>query len=196
MNMTLSLIMLDEGPSMHIENTNINELKIITPKIHKDSRGYFFESFKLKLNKDNGFITDFVQDNEVYSKKGVLRGLHYQLNNPQGKLVRVVVGAILDVAVDIRVGSPTFGKYEMVELSSENKKMFYIPEGFAHGYLVTSPESIVIYKCTDFYDSSDEYGIKWNDITIGIDWDYYSPIISEKDKRLPTLNNQKFLPKY
>ena len=194
--MTLSLIMLDEGPSMHIENTNINELKIITPKIHKDSRGYFFESFKLKLNKDNGFITDFVQDNEVYSKKGVLRGLHYQLNNPQGKLVRVVVGAILDVAVDIRVGSPTFGKYEMVELSSENKKMFYIPEGFAHGYLVTSPESIVIYKCTDFYDSSDEYGIKWNDITIGIDWDYYSPIISEKDKRLPTLNNQKFLPKY
>jgi len=181
---------------MHIENTNINELKIITPKIHKDSRGYFFESFKLKLNKDNGFITDFVQDNEVYSKKGVLRGLHYQLNNPQGKLVRVVVGAILDVAVDIRVGSPTFGKYEMVELSSENKKMFYIPEGFAHGYLVTSPESIVIYKCTDFYDSSDEYGIKWNDITIGIDWDYYSPIISEKDKRLPTLNNQKFLPKY
>ena len=110
--------------------------------------------------------------------------------------MRVVVGAILDVAVDIRVGSPTFGKYEMVELSSENKKMFYIPEGFAHGYLVTSPESIVIYKCTDFYDSSDEYGIKWNDITIGIDWDYYSPIISEKDKRLPTLNNQKFLPKY
>ena len=196
MNMTLSLIMLDEGPSMHIENTNINELKIITPKIHKDSRGYFFESFKLKLNNDNGLITDFVQDNDVYSKKGVLRGLHYQLNNPQGKLVRVVVGAILDVAVDIRVGSPTFGKYEMVELSSENKKMFYIPEGFAHGYLVTSPESIVIYKCTDFYDSSDEYGIKWNDITIGIDWDYYSPIISEKDKRLPTLNNQKFLPKY
>ena len=140
--------------------------------------------------------TNFVQDNEVQSKKGVIRGLHYQLNNPQGKFVRVVVGVVLDVAVDLRVGSPTFGEYEMVELSAENKKMLYIPEGFAHGYLVTSSDSIVLYKCTNCYDPNDEYGIKWNDKTIGIDWNYSSPIISEKDDKLPTLNNQTFLPKY
>lgn len=194
--MTLNLIMLDEGTSMRIENTIINELKVITPTMHEDSRGYFFESYKLSLNTDNGLTTTFVQDNEVYSKKGVLRGLHYQLNNPQGKLVRVVVGTILDVAVDIRDGSPTFGKYEMVELSAENKKMLYVPEGFAHGYLVTSSDSIVLYKCTNFYDPNDEYGIKWNDKTIGIDWNYSSPIISERDGKLPTLNNQTFLPKY
>ena len=194
--MTLNLIMLGEGTSMRIESTIINELKVITPTMHEDSRGYFFESYKLSLNIENGFTTTFVQDNEVYSKKGVLRGLHYQLNNPQGKLVRVVVGTILDVAVDIRDGSPTFGKYEMVELSAENKKMLYIPEGFAHGYLVTSSDSIVLYKCTNFYDSNDEYGIKWNDKTIGIDWNYSSPIISERDDELPTLNNQTFLPKY
>ena len=194
--MTLNLIMLDEGTSMRIENTIINELKVITPTMHEDSRGYFFESYKLSLNNDNGLTTTFVQDNEVYSKKGVLRGLHYQLNNPQGKLVRVVVGTILDVAVDIRDGSPTFGKYAMVELSAENKKMLYVPEGFAHGYLVTSSDSIVLYKCTNFYDPNDEYGIKWNDKTIGIDWNYPSPIISERDGELPTLNNQTFLPKY
>ena len=132
----------------------------------------------------------------MQSKKGVIRGLHYQLNNPQGKLVRAVVGVVLDVAVDLRVGSPTFGEYEMVELSAENKKMLYIPEGFAHGYLVTSSDSIVLYKCTNCYDPNDEYGIKWNDKTIGIDWNYSSPIISEKDDKLPTLNNQTFLPKY
>ena len=137
--------------------------------------------------------SNFVQENEVQSKIGVLRGLHYQLNKPQGKLVRVIVGTILDVAVDIRIGSPTFGEYEIVELSGENNKIIYIPEGFAHGYLVTSSESIVVYKCTDIYDPNDQYGIIWNDETIGVDWMYDSPILSEKDLMLPALNDQQFL---
>ena len=115
---------------------------------------------------------------------------------PQGKLVRVVLGSILDVAVDIRIGSPTFGKAEMVDLSSENRKMLYVPEGFAHGYLVTSEESVVIYKCTNIYNPDDEYGIKWNDETIGLKWNYDSPIISKRDLSLPALKDQQFLPKY
>ena len=181
---------------MLIEDTMIKEVKILNPKIHMDERGCFFESFKSTFNNDNGLPSTFVQDNEVWSRRGVLRGLHYQLNNPQGKLVRAVVGSILDVAVDIRLGSPTFGKFVMAELSSKNKKIFYIPEGFAHGYLVTSDESVVLYKCTNLYNPNDEYGIKWDDNDIGINWNYSSPIISEKDKKLPTIDNQKFLPKY
>ena len=181
---------------MLIEDTTIKEVKILNPKIHMDERGCFFESFKSSFNNDNHLPSTFLQDNEVWSGKGVLRGLHYQLNNPQGKLVRAVVGSILDVAVDIRLGSPTFGKFVMAKLSSKNKKIFYIPEGFAHGYLVTSDESVVLYKCTNFYNPNDEYGIKWDDKDIGINWNYSSPVISEKDNKLPTINNQKFLPKY
>ena len=129
---------------MLIENTEISDIRVINPLVHNDDRGYFFESYSLKNFKDNGLPTHFVQDNEVLSEtKGVLRGLHYQLEFPQSKIVRSVIGSILDVAVDIRVGSPTYGKYVMVELSSENKKMLYIPEGFAHGYLVISEKSIV-----------------------------------------------------
>ena len=181
---------------MLIEDTAIKEVKILNPKIHMDERGCFFESFKSSFNNDNHLPSTFVQDNEVWSGKGVLRGLHYQLNNPQGKLVRAVVGSILDVAVDIRLGSPTFGKFVMAELSSKNKKIFYIPEGFAHGYLVTSDESVVLYKCTNLYNPNDEYGIKWDDNDIRINWNYSSTVISEKDNKLPTINNQKFLPKY
>ncbi|MFL2982979.1 MAG: dTDP-4-dehydrorhamnose 3,5-epimerase [Candidatus Neomarinimicrobiota bacterium] len=181
---------------MLIEKMKLKDLKLLTPKIFEDKRGYFFEWYKSNLNKENGFPINFVQDNEVRSKKDVLRGLHYQLNKPQGKLVRVVLGSILDVAVDIRIGSPTFGKYEIIELSEQNKKIFYIPEGFAHGYIVTSKDSIVLYKCTNFYDSNDQYGIKWNDDTIGINWNCSSPIISKKDELLPSLSNQKFLPEY
>ena len=182
---------------MLVENTEINEVKIIHPQIHNDNRGYFFESYSLKSFKDNGLPDHFNQDNEVFSeKKSVLRGLHYQLEFPQGKIVRAVIGSILDVAVDVRVGSPTYSKYVMVELSSENKKMLYIPEGFAHGYLVISEKSIVSYKCTNLYNPNDEYGIKWNDKTIGIDWGNNSPIISKKDENLPFLKDQKFLPKY
>tara|TARA_Y100001934_G_C12147259_1_gene675533 strand:+ start:405 stop:950 length:546 start_codon:yes stop_codon:yes gene_type:complete len=181
---------------MKIENTKFEDAKVITPKVFKDSRGYFFESYKATTYSEKFSPCNFVQDNEVRSKKNVLRGLHYQLKRPQGKLVRVVCGKIMDVAVDIRIGSPTFGKFHIVELSADNKKIFYIPEGFAHGYLVTSKDSIVLYKCTNLYDAKDEYGIKWNDETINIKWGNMNPILSEKDKNLPTLNNQKFLPKY
>jgi len=181
---------------MIVKNTSLDGVKIITPTVFEDERGYFFESYKTPIFKNNELPINFVQDNEVKSTKGVLRGLHYQFNRPQGKLVRVVSGSILDVAVDIRKGSPTFGQSEIVHLTAENNKMLYIPEGFAHGYLVTSSESIVIYKCTDIYDPNDQFGIIWNDETIGVDWMYDSPILSEKDLMLPALNDQQFLPEY
>ena len=181
---------------MIVKNTSLDGVKIITPTIFEDERGYFFESYKAPIFKNNDLPINFVQDNEVKSTKGVLRGLHYQFNRPQGKLVRVISGSILDVAVDIRKGSPTFGQSEIVHLTAENNKMLYIPEGFAHGYLVTSSESIVVYKCTDIYDPNDQFGIIWNDETIGVDWTYDSPILSEKDLMLPALNDQQFLPVY
>ena len=181
---------------MIVKNTLLDGVKIITPTIFEDERGYFFESYKAPIFKNNDLPINFVQDNEVKSTKGVLRGLHYQFNRPQGKLVRVISGSILDVAVDIRKGSPTFGQSEIVHLTAENNKMLYIPEGFAHGYLVTSSESIVVYKCTDVYDPNDQYGIIWNDETIGLNWTYDSPILSEKDLMLPALNDQQFLPEY
>ena len=181
---------------MIVKNTSLDGVKIITPTVFEDERGYLFESYKTPIFKNNELPINFVQDNEVKSTKGVLRGLHYQFNRPQGKLVRVVSGSILDVAVDIRKGSPTFGQSEIVHLTAENNKMLYIPEGFAHGYLVTSSESIVVYKCTDIYDPNDQFGIIWNDETIGVDWTYDSPILSEKDLMLPALNDQQFLPEY
>ena len=181
---------------MIVKNTLLDGVKIITPTVFEDERGYFFESYKAPIFKNNDLPINFVQDNEVKSTKGVLRGLHYQFNRPQGKLVRVISGSILDVAVDIRKGSPTFGQSEIVHLTAENNKMLYIPEDFAHGYLVTSSESIVVYKCTDIYDPNDQYGIIWNDETIGVDWMYDSPILSEKDLMLPALNDQQFLPEY
>ena len=181
---------------MIVKNTSLDGVKIITPTVFEDERGYFFESYKTPIFKNNELPINFVQDNEVKSTKGVLRGLHYQFTRPQGKLVRVVSGSILDVAVDIRKGSPTFGQSEIVHLTAENNKMLYIPEGFAHGYLVTSSESIVVYKCTDIYDPNDQFGIIWNDETIGVDWTYDSPILSEKDLMLPALNDQQFLPEY
>ena len=181
---------------MIVKNTTLDGVKIITPTVFEDERGYFFESYKAPIFKNNDLPINFVQDNEVKSTKGVLRGLHYQFNRPQGKLVRVISGSILDVAVDIRKGSPTFRQSEIVHLTAENNKMLYIPEGFAHGYLVTSSESIVVYKCTDIYDPNDQYGIIWNDETIGVDWTYDSPILSEKDLMLPALNDQQFLPEY
>lgn len=181
---------------MKFFNTNIDEVKIIEPKIWSDSRGYFFEAFQSNIFNDNGITETFVQDNEVQSKQGVLRGLHYQLKKPQGKLVRVIMGSIIDVAVDIRIGSPTFSQYQLVKLTAENRKMFYIPPGFAHGYLVLSNNSIVIYKCTNTYDPDDEYGIKWDDNEIGINWKNKDPILSKRDENLPLLKNQKFLPKF
>ena len=179
---------------MVIKDTTLPDAKIIIPKVYKDSRGYFFESYQFQKFKENGILENFVQDNEVESKKGVLRGLHYQLKYPQSKLVRVIKGDILDVAVDIRKGSKTFGKSKMIHLSSENKKMFYIPHGYAHGYLVLSDIAIVQYKCTEYYRPDDQFGIIWNDKTLNLNWGIDQPILSYKDSISPDLNNQKKLP--
>jgi len=148
----------------------IEGLFIIEPTVYGDERGYFMETYNQKEMEEAGLNMEFVQDNQSMSVKGVLRGLHYQKEHPQGKLVRVIKGAVFDVAVDLRKESKTFGKCFGVELSDENKKQFYIPEGFAHGFLVLSDNAEFCYKCTDFYHSNDEGGLAWNDPEIGIEW--------------------------
>ncbi|MDE5592495.1 MAG: dTDP-4-dehydrorhamnose 3,5-epimerase [Clostridiales bacterium] len=148
----------------------IDGLYIIEPAVHGDSRGYFMETYNKRDMEEAGLNMNFVQDNQSMSVKGVLRGLHYQINYPQGKLVRVIKGAVFDVAVDMRKGSKTYGKWFGVELTAENKKQFYISEGFAHGFLVLSDAAEFCYKVTDFYHPNDEGGIAWNDPSIGIDW--------------------------
>jgi dTDP-4-dehydrorhamnose 3,5-epimerase len=148
----------------------IDGLYIIEPKVHGDSRGYFMETYNQNDMREAGLDMVFVQDNQSMSVKGVLRGLHYQINYPQGKLVRVVRGRVFDVAVDLRPGSETYGQWYGLELSEENKKQFYISEGFAHGFLVLSDTAEFCYKCTDFYHPNDEGGLAWNDPQIGIRW--------------------------
>lgn len=148
----------------------IEGLYIIEPAVHGDDRGYFMETYNLRDMQEQGLNMVFVQDNQSMSKKGVLRGLHFQKEYPQGKLVRVIKGRVFDVAVDLRSGSPTFGKWYGVELTEENKKQFYISEGFAHGFLVLSDTAEFCYKCTDFYRAGDEGGLAWNDPAIGIRW--------------------------
>ena len=151
-------------------DTEIEGVKIIEPTVFGDARGYFMETYSEKEFAENGIDVKFVQDNESRSKKGVLRGLHFQKQNPQGKLVRVLEGEVFDVAVDLRKASKTFGKWVGVTLSAENKRQFYIPEGFAHGYFVLSEWAEFCYKCTDFYHPGDDGGIDWNDPEIGIQW--------------------------
>ena len=148
----------------------IEGLCVITPTVHGDERGYFMETYNKNDMTEAGLSLNFVQDNQSSSSKGVLRGLHYQKNFPQGKLVRVIRGSVFDVAVDLRKGSSTYGKWYGAELSEENKKQFYIPEGFAHGYLVLSEWAEFCYKCTDFYHPGDDGGLTWNDPEIGIEW--------------------------
>ncbi len=148
----------------------IQGLCVIEPAVHGDSRGYFMETYSLRDMQENGLDMTFVQDNQSMSVKGVLRGLHFQKQFPQGKLVRVIRGSVFDVAVDLRPQSPTRGKWFGVELTEENKKQFYIPEGFAHGFLVLSDTAEFCYKCTDFYHPGDEGGLAWNDPAIGIKW--------------------------
>ena len=145
-------------------------LCVITPTVHGDSRGYFMESYNQRDMQEAGIDITFVQDNQSMSVKGVLRGLHYQKNFPQSKLVRVIKGAVFDVAVDLRPGSKTYGKWFGVELTEENKKQFLIPRGFAHGFLVLSDSAEFCYKCDDFYHANDEGGLAWNDPAIGITW--------------------------
>ncbi len=149
---------------------NIEGLCVITPAVHGDSRGYFMETYNQNDMREAGLDMVFVQDNQSMSVKGVLRGLHFQKQFPQGKLVRVIKGRVFDVAVDLRSGSGTYGKWYGVELTDENKKQFYIPQGFAHGFLVLSETAEFCYKCTDFYHPGDEGGLAWNDPKIGIVW--------------------------
>lgn len=171
-----------------VEETPIEGLKIITPTVFGDSRGYFMESYNYNDFKEAGIDQVFVQDNQSASKQGVLRGLHFQINYPQDKLVRVIRGEVYDVAVDLREGSATYGQWYGVRLSEENKKMFFIPKNFAHGFLVLSDYAEFTYKCTDFYHPNDEGGIIYNDPEIGIEWpipEGMELIMSEKDTKWP-----------
>lgn len=164
----------------------IEGLYVIEPTVFKDQRGYFVETYNQNDFREAGLDMVFVQDNQSMSVRGVLRGLHFQKQHPQGKLVRAVRGTVFDVAVDLRSGSATFGRWSGVELSAENKKQFYIPEGFAHGFLVLSHEAEFAYKCTDFYRPGDEGGLLWSDPEIGVEWPVEKGmelIISEKDKK-------------
>ena len=175
---------------MTVKETNLKGCYIIKPKIFNDQRGYFFESFNLnKFNELTNSNIAFVQDNESCSSKGVLRGLHYQeYEYAQAKLVRVIKGSVLDVVVDIRENSPTFGEHFSIELSAENKTQLFIPRGFAHGFLVLEDQTIFSYKCDNYYNKAAERGIIFNDITLKIDWQFNISelILSEKDKELPT----------
>ena len=169
-----------------VTRCEIEGLCVVEPTVFGDDRGYFVETYNYNDFKTEGLDMTFVQDNQSMSVKGVLRGLHYQKQFPQGKLVRVVSGKVFDVAVDLRTGSRTYGKWFGVELSGENKKMFYIPEGFAHGFVVLSDEAVFAYKCTDFYHPGDEGGIIWNDPEIGVEWpipEDMKLIMSEKDMK-------------
>ena len=169
-----------------VESCEIEGLKVITPTVFGDERGYFMETYNYNDFKEAGIDVQFVQDNQSMSTRGVLRGLHFQKQFPQGKLVRVVRGKVFDVAVDLRSDSKTYGKWFGVELSAENMKQFYIPEGFAHGFLVLSDEAEFCYKCTDFYHPGDEGGLAWNDPEIGVEWpleEGVDLIISEKDQK-------------
>ena len=180
------------------DGTKIEGLYEIQPKVFGDARGYFFEVYSERDFFAAGLTMKFVQDNQSASTKGVLRGLHFQTQHPQGKLVRAVSGRVYDLAVDIRNGSPTFGKYYGVILDSEKQNEFYIPQGFAHGFYVLSDSAVFAYKCTDFYDPKGEGGLMWNDPVINIDWNAVAPgltpLLSEKDGKHPAfdLNGKYF----
>ncbi|AYZ19796.1 MULTISPECIES: dTDP-4-dehydrorhamnose 3,5-epimerase [Klebsiella] len=168
---------------MQVLDTKIKDVKIIQPKVFGDARGFFLETFEKNRYRDMlNLDLDFVQDNHSRSSKGVLRGLHFQKHNPQGKLVRVVRGTVFDVAVDIRKDSPTFGEWQGVILSEDNKTQFWIPPGLAHGFVVISDIADFEYKCTDYYTPENERCLIWNDPDIGIDWPIDKPLLSEKDK--------------
>ncbi|MCP5003072.1 MAG: dTDP-4-dehydrorhamnose 3,5-epimerase [Planctomycetes bacterium] len=172
---------------VEFQKTTLPGVLLIGPQVYKDSRGFFMETFHKGKYKEVGIDQNFVQDNYSHSSSGTLRGLHYQLKHPQGKLIYVISGEIFDVAVDIRHGSPTFGQWEGFSLSSENRRQVYIPGGFAHGFCVLSESADVLYKCTDAYMPDDEYGIVWSDETVGIRWPVKEPTVSDKDRQSPGL---------
>lgn len=176
---------------INIIKTKIDGLVIIKPSVFGDERGYFMETYNEEEFHEAGLTMKFVQDNESKSSKGVLRGLHFQRKFSQGKLVRVTRGEVYDVGVDLRYGSPTYGQWAGVLLTEENKTMFYVPEGFAHGFLVISDEAVFNYKCTNLYAPEYDGGVRWNDPSIGVEWPLEGidePLLSEKDKELPFLS--------
>jgi dTDP-4-dehydrorhamnose 3,5-epimerase len=176
-----------------VTQSKIPDVLIIEPDIYKDGRGYFMETWNAKRYASHGIEYSFVQDNRSRSDRGVLRGLHYQLNNPQGKLVSVISGSVFDVAVDIRLGSSTFGQWMGIELSGENSRQLFIPPGFAHGFFVLSETADFVYKCTDFYSPSDEYGIIWNDPDLGIEWPDGEVNVSAKDAKFRSFRDMNEL---
>ncbi|RMH35367.1 MAG: dTDP-4-dehydrorhamnose 3,5-epimerase [Nitrospirae bacterium] len=173
---------------MNVYSTSLPEVVVIEPDVHRDTRGFFLESYHARKYAERGIPAAFVQDNHSQSVRGTLRGLHAQLAKPQGKLVRVIRGEIVDVAVDIRRGSPSFGSWVSVTLSSENFLQVYIPPGFAHGFCVVSEVAEVEYKCTDFYEPVDQISIRWDDPALGIRWPLSEPILSDKDRDAPLLS--------
>jgi dTDP-4-dehydrorhamnose 3,5-epimerase len=172
---------------MQATETEIPGVLVITPRRFGDARGFFSETFRAESYATAGMPNPFVQDNWSHSKRGVLRGLHLQNPKAQGKLVGVIRGHVLDVAVDVRVGSPTFGKHVSVELSEENGRQFFIPRGCAHGYVVLSEVADFLYKCDEYYSPADEITVRWNDPALGIDWRVTNPIVSERDAAAPLL---------
>lgn len=176
---------------MNVLKTEIPGVLIIEPKVFGDQRGYFLETFQAERYKDAGIDCNFIQDNLSFSSRGVLRGLHFQIKNPQAKLVQVLKGCVFDVAVDIRPGSPTFGRWTGIELSEENHRQFFIPEGFAHAFCVLSETALFSYKCSDYYNPGDEGGIIWSDPEIGIKWPIKDPVLSNKDSAYTRLSELK-----
>ncbi|ETW98506.1 MAG: dTDP-4-dehydrorhamnose 3,5-epimerase [Candidatus Entotheonella factor] len=181
---------------MKVMPTSLPGVLLIQPRVFSDPRGFFMETWQAHRYQLEGIPGRFVQDNYSCSTRGVLRGLHYQLKHPQGKLVYVLQGEVFDVAVDIRQGSPTFGHWTSAVLSGKNHHQLYIPAGFAHGFCVLSETAHFLYKCTDFYEPGDEYGLRWDDPSLGINWPLSAPQLSEKDGQYPTLDSvaQEYLP--
>ena len=174
---------------MKVISTSLKGVMLIEPSVFEDKRGFFMETYQQKKYRESGIDPDFVQDNLSYSVRGTLRGLHYQCPHAQAKLVQVIAGEIFDVAVDIRMGSPTFGKWTGVHLSDKNKQQLYIPEGFAHGFCVISETAFFTYKCSDFYAPDSEWGILWSDPDIRIEWPIENPLLSDKDRKYPCLKD-------
>ncbi len=181
---------------MKVVETDLPGVKLITPRVFGDNRGFFLESWNAKTFADAGLDVEFVQDNHSRSAEGVLRGLHYQLANPQGKLVRVTIGRVFDIAVDLRRSSPHFGRWIGYELSAENKAMLWVPPGFGHGFVVLSETADFLYKCTTAYDPADERAIRWDDPALGIDWqlDGTLPLLSAKDAAATSFADAEVFP--
>jgi dTDP-4-dehydrorhamnose 3,5-epimerase len=182
---------------MKFERTGLDEVIRVVPTIHRDARGYFVETWQSRKFTDGGIDADFVQENYSYSSRGTLRGLHYQLGRAQGRLVRVVEGAVFDVAVDLRRSSPTFGRWTGEVLSAENRRQLWVPEGFGHGFLVLSDTAGFEYSCTDYYSPEHERQVRWNDPDIGIEWplaDGDTPLLSDKDVIAPLLKDAETYP--